>query len=76
MRVSTCCCGCSLELGCKIIAILGLIVGGLELILGIADIALRGQDLVSEVSENLFYANFIHGVLYIIAAGLILWGAQ
>ena len=68
MRVSTCCCGCSLELGCKIIAILGLIFGGLELIPGIVD-----SDLLVIVPV-LVHAIVIHGVLYIIAAGLLLWG--
>ena len=65
MRVSTCCCGCSLETGCKIIAILGLIFGGLELIAGIvAMVRLTFSFLVI----------VIHGVLYIIAAGLLLLG--
>ena len=65
MRVSTCCCGCSLEMGCKIIAIIGLIYGGLELIAGIVGIVRL---------TNLFLIIVIHGVLYIIAAGLLLLG--
>ena len=32
MRVSSFCCVCSLETGCKVIAILGLILGGLGFI--------------------------------------------
>ena len=65
MRVSTCCCGCSLETGCKIIAILGLIFGGLELIAGIDGIVRLTYGYLVIV---------IHGVLYIIAAGLLLLG--
>ena len=65
MRVSTCCCGCSLETGCKIIAILGLIFGGFELIAGIFGMVRFG---------NSFLIIVIHGVLYIIAAGLLLLG--
>ena len=65
MRVSTCCCGCSLETGCKIIAILGLIFGGLELIAGIVAMVRL---------TNSFLVIVIHGVLYIIAAGLLLLG--
>ena len=67
MRVSTCCCGCSLETGCKIIAILGLIYGGLELIAGILGI-------VKLRPTYPFLVIVIHGVLYIIAAGLLLLG--
>ena len=66
MRVSTCCCGCSLETGCKIIAILGLIFGGLELIAGIVAIV--------RLTYYSYLVIVIHGVLYIIAAGLLLLG--
>ena len=65
MRVSTCCCGCCLETGCKIIAILGLIFGGFELIAGI---------VAMDRLTYSFLVIVIHGVLYIIAAGLLLLG--
>ena len=58
MRVSTCCCGCSLELGCKIIAVLGLIGGGL----GFLGAQANGV------------ASIAQGILVIVAAGLLLWG--
>ena len=61
MRVSTCCCGCSLETGCKIIAILGLIFGGTGLVTA----------CVKDGYEGLIASN----ILSIVAAGLLLWGA-
>ena len=59
MRVSTCCCGCSLEQGCKIIAILGLVFGGLGLI----------YDCV-----NTDVGGIVSNILGLIAYGLLLWG--
>ena len=45
-RVSQCCCGCSLETGCKIVAILGLIFGGIGLILCVIVYLSHVQDLL------------------------------
>jgi len=59
MRVSTCCCGGSLERGCKIIAILGLIVGGLGFLRAVGEYGA---------------ADIIQSILTIIAGGLLLWG--
>ena len=66
MRVSTCCCGCSLEQGCKIIAILGLIVGGLNLISSVAS----GSHLVVELQV----AAIIGSILALVVYSLLLWG--
>ena len=63
MRVSTCCCGCSLETGCKIIAILGLMAAGGSTGLVTA--------CVTDGYEGLIASN----ILSIVAAGLLLWGA-
>ena len=77
MRVSSCCCGFSLEKGCKIIAILGLVLGTIGLTAacinwdcdGIIDwncrlIAIHIINLLSIIGE----------ILGIIAAGMLLWG--
>ena len=48
-RVSQCCCGCSLETGCKILAILGLIFGGLGLIQGIASLSAEASNILEIV---------------------------
>ena len=58
-RVSSFCCGCSLEEGCKVTVILGLVVGGIGLIR-----ACVTTDWV-EITSN---------VLWIVAAGLLLYG--
>ena len=65
MRVSTCCCGCSLEMGCKIIAILGLIGG----VLGFFWTELMMN------CENACVAYMGESVLKIIASGSLLRGA-
>merc|ERR1712117_296669 len=62
MRVSSCCCGCSLETGCKIIAILGLIFGGIGFITSIL------------AWETLNGADIFGNILEIVAASLLLWG--
>ena len=67
MRVSTCCCGCSLELGCKIIAVLGLIGGGLGF-LGALGVKNGGA------AQVVGAAYIAQGILVIVAAGLLLWG--
>ena len=64
MKVSTCCCGCSLETGCKIIAILGLIggVGGfIQACRGpYVDITLVVASILGLVS----YVGLLWGTLY------------
>ena len=59
MRVSSCCCGCSLEKGCKIIAWVGLILGGIAFI--VACLRIDGAEIASNILE-------------IVAAGLLLYG--
>ena len=59
MRVSTCCCGCSLEEGCKIIAILGLVLGGLAFVLACVKLDVGG---------------IVSNILGLVAYGLLLWG--
>ena len=65
MRVSTCCCGCSLEQGCKIIAILGLIGGVIGLINGVASGAGGGEMQGFGITNN---------ILALVISGLLLWG--
>ena len=62
MRVSTCCCGCSLEQGCKIIAILGLVFGGLGFIN--ACINVEVGDIVSNILGLVAYSLLLWGTLY------------
>ena len=59
MRVSTCCCGCSLEQGCKIIAIVGLVFGGLAFVLACV---------------NVDIGDIVGSILGLVAQGLLLWG--
>ena len=59
MRVSTCCCGCSLEQGCKIIAIEGLVFGGLAFVLACV---------------NVDIGDIVGSILGLVAQGLLLWG--
>ena len=59
MRVSTCCCGCSLEQGCKIIAIVGLVFGGLAFVLACV---------------NVDVGDIVGSILGLVAQGLLLWG--
>ena len=67
-RVSQCCCGCSLETGCKILAILGLIFGGLGLIQSIASLSSEASNIL-EIVSNAFYilasAMLLYGTLYV-----------
>ena len=67
-RVSQCCCGCSLETGCKILAILGLIFGGLGLIQSIASLNAEASNIL-EIVSNAFYvlasAMLLYGTLYV-----------
>ena len=67
-RVSQCCCGCSLETGCKILAILGLIFGGLGLIQSIASLSAEASNIL-EIVSNAFYilasAMLLYGTLYV-----------
>ena len=58
-RVSSCCCGCSLEEGCKISVIVGLILGFIRF-----SLACNTTDGV-EIASN---------ILGIVAAGLLLFG--
>ena len=67
-RVTQCCCGCSLETGCKILAILGLIFGGLGLIQSIASLSAEASNIL-EIVSNAFYvlasAMLLYGTLYV-----------
>ena len=65
-RVTQCCCGCSLETGCKILAFLGLIFGGIGLVQGAID------SLVVEASTIL---KVISNVCCIVASAILLYGA-
>jgi len=60
--METCCCGCSLEKGSTVIAILGLIFGGTSFITSI---------LAFEILKG---ADIFGNILAIVAAGLLLWG--
>ena len=64
-RVSQCCCGCSLETGCKILAILGLIFGGIGLIQGVIGLVVEASTILKVISN----------AFYIIASALLLYGA-
>ena len=62
MRVSTCCCGCSLEQGCKIIAIVGLVFGGLGFVLLCVKLDLGV--IVSSIIGLVAYSLLLWGTLY------------
>ena len=59
-----CCCGCSLETGCKILAILGLIGGGLGLAQGLLGLVLDTSSIIKVLTN----------ITYIIASAMLLWG--
>ena len=63
-RVTHCCCGCSLERGCEVLAILGLIGGGIGLAQGIIGVVVDISSIIKILSN----------VTYIIASALLLWG--
>ena len=67
-RVSQCCCGCSLQTGCAILAILGLFVAGIGLIQGIASLSSEASNIL-EIVSNAFYilasAMLLYGTLYV-----------
>ena len=67
MRVSTCCCGCSLEQGCKIIAILGLIGG----VLGLINAVVSG---VAAGAGAWVLLGILPDILVLVTYGLLLWG--
>ena len=69
MRVSSCFCGCSLEEGCKITVILGLVLGGIRFILACVTIA--GAEFASNTIDG---AEIASNILEIVAAGLLLYG--
>ena len=65
-RVTQCCCGCSLQTGCAILAILGLFVGGIGLIQGVFSLV---------VEANLATILFVvSNVFYILASAMLLYG--
>ena len=67
-RVTQCCCGCSLQTGCAILAILGLFVGGIGLIQGVIGLVVEASTILKVVS-NVFYilasAMLLYGTLYV-----------
>ena len=63
-RVTQCCCGCSLERGCKILAILGLIVGWISLI----------QCVIGFVVETSIILMLVSNFFYILASAMLLDG--
>jgi len=63
-RVSQCCCGCSLQTGCKILAILGLIFGGIGLFRCVVDIDAEASTILEIVSH----------AFYILASAMLLYG--
>ena len=67
MRVSTCCCGCSLEQGCKIIAILGLIGG----VLGLINAVVSG---VAAGAGAWVLLGILPDILVLVTYYLLLWG--
>ena len=64
MRVSTCCCGCSLDTGCKIIAILGLIGGGGGIIMAFTKPELDIAAIVSNILGLVSSVGLLWGTLY------------
>merc|ERR1719245_2897223 len=63
-RVSQCCCGCSLQTGCKILAILGLIFGGIGLFRCVVDIDAEASTILEIVCH----------AFYILASAMLLYG--
>ena len=63
-RVTQCCCGASLEKGCKILAILGLIGGGIGL----------AQGVIGLVADASAIVKIVTNLCAVIAAALLLWG--
>ena len=59
-----CCCGFSLETGCKILAIMGLIGGGIGLAQGVIGLVVDASGIIKILSN----------LAMVIAAALLLWG--
>ena len=59
-----CCCGFSLETGCKILAIMGLIGGGIGLAQGIIGLVVDASGII----------RILCNITYIVASALLLWG--
>jgi len=88
MSVSSCCCGCSLEKGCKIIAILGLVFGTIGLNAAVINWNREFPEFPSypqfpELPTVLYslgqipiiyLLSIVGNILGIIAAGVLLWG--
>ena len=70
-----CCCGFSLETGCKILAIMGLIGGGIGLaqgIIGLVQTLDQGPGpLVVDASDII---RILSNITYLVASALLLWG--
>ena len=69
-RVKQCCCGCSLEKGCKILATLGLIFGGIGLLQGVIGLVVEAPAAaILKVISNVCYiassAMLLYGTLYV-----------
>jgi hypothetical protein len=72
--VKTCCCGCSLELGTKILAIVGLVLAVISIIISVAGI-------IPWPDHNHFVAasgiiSIYQGIMALIASGLVLYGVM
>ena len=64
-RVTYCCCrSISLETGCKILAIMGLIGGGIGLAQGIIGLVVDASGII----------RILCNITYIVASALLLWG--
>ena len=61
-RVSSFCCGCTLETGCKVIAILGLIGGVLA--------------LMESIKGAPDYIGIVSYILFLVANTALLWGTM
>ena len=75
--VSYCCCGCRLEAGCKLIAVLGLIEGGYRLVTGFAvEQPAKEEESQDTLSAIAAISSIIAYIAHVVACILLLWGAR
>ena len=70
-RLSSCCCGCSLQTGSTIIAVLNILGGLSEVVKGIGSLQRAKPD-----EETYVYIGLVFAIVGIIIGGLLLYGVR